>query len=133
MAIKTVGVGPNLQVHWGSDIERLDWCSGVLSIVVAREIANNNEIHGFEIRFSGVSGLRFLDELDLARYWSSDGLVRGHHVLEVLGDGWASEENSIQGWAQARREWLVVTGNGCASVFAATPPEITETSWRAET
>jgi len=129
MAIKTIGFGPSLQVHWGSDIERLEWDSGVLSIVVAREIANNDEIHGFDIRFSGVSGLRFLDELDLARYWSSDGFVRGHHVLEVLDDGWASEEIALQGYEQARREWLVVTGNGCASVFAAAPPEIAETSW----
>jgi len=29
-----------------------------------------------------------------------------------------------------RREWLVVTGNWCVSVFSGTPPEIVDATWK---
>ena len=129
MGIKTVGFGPSLEVDWGSDLKAFAWSEGALTITVACEISPEHVVRGLEIRFANASGLRFLDELDLARYWPSDGFVRGFHVFEVLAEGWADEETILQGYDRPRREWLVVTGNGCVNVFAAEPPYVAEASW----
>lgn len=129
MGIKTVGFGPSMQVDWGSDLKAFAWNEGALTVTVACEISIDRVVHGLEIRFENAWGLRFLDELDLARYWLSDGFVRGFNVLEVLAKGWADEETSLQGYDRPRREWLVVTGYGCANVFAEEPPCIVAASW----
>ncbi len=129
MSIDTAGFGPGFQVHHDSDIQSLHWVDGALRVVIARELGADGRVHGIEIRFAKASGLRLLDEADLARYWVSDGFVRGYHVLEVLGGGWAGEQAVVEGHERQRREWLLVTGNGCASVFADAPPDITETTW----
>jgi len=41
MAIKTVGFGPTLQVHWGSAMHSFEWSEGVLTVKVAREISSD--------------------------------------------------------------------------------------------
>lgn len=129
MTILTAAYCPQLDVHWGSDIRGLTWSEGVLVVNVAREVDEEATVRGLHVRFERAYGLRYLDELDLARYWTSEGFVHGHHMLEVLGGGWASEESALQGYEKPRREWLVVTGNGCVNVFADGPPDVTEASW----
>lgn len=64
---------------------------------------------GIEVRFSEATALRYLDEADLARYWTSADFPRGHHVLEVLEGGWSWEESELQGYPTQRREWLIAT------------------------
>jgi len=117
------------EVHWGSDIESLHLVGPNLVVKVAREMEDESIVRGLEIVFDDVSALRYLDEVDLARYWTSDQFVSGSHVLEVLGGGWGAEENVLQGYETRRREWLVVTGNGCVSVFSPSEPKINEALW----
>jgi len=121
------------EVHWGSDIESVHFSSHGLVVKIAREIEATAQVRGLEVVFSDASALRYLDELDLARYWASDDFIRGCHVLEVVEGGWSDEENALQGFSTNRREWLLVTGNGCISVFAKSAPKINETCWQRET
>jgi len=80
--------------------------------------------------FPDASAFRYLDEMDLARYWGSDGFVHGFHVLKVSAGGWSDEEDQLQGFTTSRREWLVVTGNGCVSVFAHAEPQVHAVTWQ---
>nr|WP_315467691.1 hypothetical protein [uncultured Undibacterium sp.] len=109
-----------------SDIQSLTLDSGGLVIIVARERLPDGRVQGLRIWFRDAAALRYLDEVELARYWSSEDFPRGHHVLEVQAGGWSEEESALQGYATKRREWLVVTGNGCVSVFASSKPETAE-------
>ncbi|MEW9901062.1 hypothetical protein ABWL39_20815, partial [Chitinivorax sp. PXF-14] len=112
------------EVHWGSDIQKIEWLEGQLSVLVARELLPNHRVSGLRIHFDSVSGVRLLDELDLARYWNAKNFPFGHHVLKVKSGGWSSEENCLQGFPIDRSEWLIVTGNGCLSVFSQSDPHI---------
>lgn len=128
-AFKTIAFDELREVHWGSDIEAVKFSSSGLSITVARELSGDT-VKGLNVLFLGASAFRYLDELDLARYWASGDFVRRCHVLEVLAGGWADEESELQGFAKSRREWIIVTGNGCVSVFSPHTPAVTEVSWR---
>lgn len=130
MRLKTVPFGPSSEVHWGSDVTTLNFSKSDLVVRVASTLDATGLIHGLEVIFSDASAFRYLDELDLARYWTSEGFVRGFHVLEVTEGGWAHEEAELQGYSTPRREWLVVTGNGCVSVFAPTEPQVNAISWQ---
>jgi hypothetical protein len=76
------------------------------------------------------SGFRLVDEMDLARYWLSRTFVGGSHVLEVKNGGWSTEEDVLQSFETERREWLVVSGNSCVSVFCSRKPELMDISWK---
>jgi hypothetical protein len=132
MQIQTTPFGESHDVHWGSDIESLNFSSEGLSIRIACAISPTKQVEGLEIHFSCATGFRYLDELDLARYWPSPSFSRGAHVLEVTSDGWSDEENSLQGFITKRKEWLIVTGNGCVSVFSTSEPTSRSVSWPAE-
>lgn len=97
---------------------------------VAREVSAAGQVCGLDVSFPDASAFRYLDEVDLARYWSSEDFVRGYPVLEVVGGGWCDEEAALQQYENRRREWLVVTDNGCVSVLAPTGPAIEEAQWR---
>jgi len=128
--LKTLPFGEPAEVHWGSDIECLDFSSQGLSVRIAREVSSDRNVKGVDVCFVEASAFRYLDELDLARYWTSEGFVRGYPVLEVLAGGWCDEEATLQGYQNSRREWLVVTGNGCVSVFASTNPTVRAVEWQ---
>lgn len=132
MPIQTVPFGESHDVHWGSDIESLTFSDEGLRIRIAGTICPSKQVNGLEIHFSCAAGFRYLDELDLARYWSSAGFVPGAHVLEVTSDGWSDEENVLQGFIGKRKEWLIVTGNACVSVFSQSEPTSRFVSWPAE-
>ena len=123
MPLETSPYGPELEVHWGSDITSVRF-DGTLVILVARMPLAGGRFEGLRITFGTAYGFRFLDELDLARYWSATGFTRAHHVLSVKAGGWSSEENHLQGYDRQRREWLVITGSGCLSVFSGDEPKI---------
>lgn len=129
LSLQTVPYGPSGEVHWGSDVEDLHFDGNGLVVRVACEVDDSEGVRGLEIAFKDASAFRYLDELDLAQYWMSEGFVRGHHVLEVTAGGWSQEINQSQGYDSSRREWLVVTGNGCISVFALPEPAIRELHW----
>jgi len=129
MRLKTFPFAEPAEVHWGADIERLDFSSQRLSVRIAREVTSDGNVHGMDISFVDASAFRYLDELDLARYWSSEGFVRGYPVLEVVEGGWCDEEATLQQYQNPRREWLIVTGNGCVSVFASTNPTVRAVEW----
>jgi hypothetical protein len=129
MKLRTRPFGPSTVVETFSDVERLEFRDGGLTVVIASSIHDKNMVRGFDILFENPAGFRLLDELDLHRYWQSDGFVRGHYVLEVEAGGWADEEEACAGWSNPKREWLVVTGNACVSVFCASDPAIKETGW----
>jgi hypothetical protein len=95
-------------------------------VKVAREPLGDSRFTGLRITFSKASAFRLLDEVDLATYWLAEGFIAGHHVIFVLSGGWSAEENERQGYVTERQEWMVVTGNGCLSVFASEPPVIEE-------
>ena len=126
MPLETSPPSPSQEVHWGSDIASVRFDGRGLKVIVARVPLEEGQFQGLEVFFRSASGFRFLDELDLARYWISPGFLSGHHVLSVNTGGWGSEENELQGFESSRTEWLVVTGNGCLSVFAQEPPTIRE-------
>jgi hypothetical protein len=88
-------------------------------------------VNGLDISLPDASAFRYLDELDLARYWSSEGFVPGYPVLEVVSGGWCDEEAVLQHYENRRRECLVVTGNGCVSVsvLAPTGPAVEAVEW----
>ena len=129
-AFKTVAFDMEREVHCGSDVDSLHFTTAGLTITVLRDIEDDGQVRGLRVFFPSASAARYLDEGDLARYWASDGFVRNRHVLEVIEGGWADEENDLQGFATERREWLVVTGQGCVSVFAELEPTIHEHAWR---
>lgn len=130
MAIETRPFGPTDAVHFGSDVESLNYCDGNLAVVLACSQDNQGIVRGLKVNFSRPTGFRVLDELDLARYWVSDGFTHGCHVLEVKNGGWSAEEDALQSFETARREWLIVSGNACVSVFCSHAPELMEISWK---
>lgn len=129
MHIKTIPHGPSIKAHWGSDVENLSFSSQGLNIRIALEIDAERRVRGLDVTFPDASAFRYLDELDLARYWMSKGFVRGHPVLEVQGGGWCDEEAVLQQFENHRREWLIATSNGCVSVLASSDPTIIEVAW----
>ena len=130
MAIETRPFASTHIVHFGSDVESLHYVDGNLTIVLACLRDEEGIVQGLKVNFSRPTGFRLLDELDLARYWISDGFSRGSHVLEVKSGGWSAEEDVLQSFETERREWLVVTGNACVSVFCSLEPEFADISWR---
>jgi len=132
MRIETQPFGPPLDVHPSSDIETLKFSSEGLVARVALEVKAEGQIRGLDVSFKDATAFRYLDEVELATYWRSEGFVRGHPVLEVLQGGWSDELAGLQGYESRRREWLVVTGNGCVSVFAMVPPTLEEAEWHLE-
>lgn len=124
MPLETSPSSPRQELHWGSDIATVHFDGRALVVVVARAPLARGRFEGLRIEFAQAFAFRYLDELALARYWTSSGFLRGHHVLEVNAGGWSDEENELQGYGMERREWLVVTGNGCLSVFASRAPQI---------
>ena len=131
MPLETSPYGPEQEVHWGSDIASVRF-DGSLVILVARRPLEAKRFDGLRVTFGTASAFRYLDELDLARYWSSPGFIRAHHVLSVNAAGWSAEENQLQGYDRQRREWLVVTGSGCLSVFSSDEPTIEQGEFDAE-
>jgi hypothetical protein len=90
-------------------------------------------VRGLRIVFPPpVAGFRFLDETDLYRYVHSEGFPFGAHLIEVTDGGWLSEESRLQGLELDGREWMVVTGNGCLSVFSSEEPQCSEIGWAVE-
>lgn len=112
-----------------SDIESVQYQNGALVVVLACALNDGRNIEGIRITFSGATGFRLLDELDLARYWLSKEFTRGSYLLEVTGGGWAAEETELQGYEKLRREWLALTGNACVNVFCEAEPQVSEVSW----
>jgi hypothetical protein len=129
MRLKAFPFTPLVGVHWGSDIESLFSSSNGLAITVARELDESGNVQGLKILFDQASAFRLLDEVDLARYWVSEGFARGSHVLEVFEGGWSDEESQLQGYETQRREWLIVTGNSCVSVFSSGEPQVEMVTW----
>jgi hypothetical protein len=120
---------PATGVAYTSDVEAVDYRDGMLVVAVACGLDADRTVRGLRVTFTRPAGFRLLDELDLHRYWMTVDWPRGSHVLEVTGGGWAKEEDALQGFDTIRREWLVVTGNACVSVFCAEQPLVAETSW----
>jgi len=71
---------------------------GALIATVAYEISTDRVIRGLDIRFGNASSLRFLDELDLARYRTSDGCVRGFMYSKCPPRGGVDEEIDLLGY-----------------------------------
>jgi hypothetical protein len=116
-------------VQTNSDIKSLQFDGCELIVVVGCDVKSSGIVEGIEVRFSDVAGLRYLDEVDLVRYWTSTEFPRGHYVIEVVEGGWSQEESDLQGYTSRRREWLIVTGNGCVSVFSINNPLISNVEY----
>ena len=86
----------------------------------------DHHIQGLKVAFSRISGFRCLSESDLIHYWQSPQLIRGYCVLEVISGGWSEEHSQLlpHAYATHRREWLVVTGHVCVSVWSDAAPSI---------
>lgn len=129
MTIETRPFSPTNGIQWGSDVESLQYLGDNLAITLACS-AEDGIVQGLKVNFSQPTGFRLLDELSLARYWVSGGFSRGSHVLEVKKGGWSTEEDVLQSFETERREWLVVSGNACVSVFCLHEPELQDLSWK---
>lgn len=81
------------------------------------------------VRFGMPVGFRLLDEGDLLEFWPQCSLDKGW-LYEVNAGGWMDLESSRSGFLTkhhtAVTEYLLVTQNGCLSLIAANPPEVTE-------
>lgn len=119
--IETIPFSPRVDVPTTTEIASVDFDGRVLTIDVGLAMDADGSVHVLRVRFDWAGGFRYLDESDLIRYLNSKSFVRGHHVLEVLSGGWAAEQSSLEGRDLSRREWLIVTGNGCVSVFGDEP------------
>jgi hypothetical protein len=97
---------------------------------IACEISSGGQVRGLDLTFADASAFRYLDEVDLAKYWGSEGFVRGYPILDVQEGGWCDEEATLQQYENRRREWLVITGNGCVSIFAPTAPIVRTIEWQ---
>ena len=125
MSLDTQSYSPPVKVDHGSDVADLNLSSsGELIVRIACRRRADGEVDGLQVSFPRVSEFRLLDEVTLATWWMSPGFKAGHHVLEVVGGGWGSELNNLQGYEVLRREWLLVTGNGCMSVISNEPPRL---------
>lgn len=129
MQLKAKPFGERQPVHWGSGIASLKFNDAGLFIRVACDLVGDT-VQGLDVVFRHASGFRLLDELDLARYWTSAHFPRGFHVLEVEEGGWLDEESQLQGYVSPRREWLIATGNACVSIFCSEDPVVEDASWR---
>jgi len=130
MRIETQPFAPTNGVDFGSDVESLNYLDGNLDIILACSQNEEGIIQGLKVHFMQPSGFRLVDEMDLARYWISRSFIRGSHVLEVKNGGWSAEEDVLQSFKAERREWLVVSGNACVSVFCSREPELMDISWK---
>ena len=128
MPIKVKSFGCREQFDWGADIHSVSY-DGHLSIRVLR---NRNGEDGIEVTFSQVDGFRLLDEVALAEYWIAGVFPSGYPVLEVFDGGWAKEENARLGYTEQQREWIIVTGGACVSVFSKHEPKIRDGIWPAK-
>lgn len=107
-----------------SDISWVSYDGRKLEVVVAQVATSAGKFKGIKFTFNWVTGFRLLDEGGLLRYWRTDGYRGGHHLFSVEAGGWAEEEFKLEGVTDKRREWIVVTGNGCMNVFAHDAPEV---------
>jgi hypothetical protein len=130
MQVETRPFAPTTGVRFESDVESLSYLDGNLDVILACSQDEEGTIHGLKVHFAQPSGFRLLDELDLARYWMSKSFARGSHVLEVKNGGWSAEEDVLQSFETKRREWLIVSGNACVSVFCSLEPELMDMSWK---
>jgi hypothetical protein len=119
---RAIPFGTETGVDFPSDVSKIVFDPPNLSVLIATSVMPSGDVSGLQICFENVTGFRYLDELDLARYWASTGFPRGFHIIEVVGGGWSSEETVTQGWDRSCREWLVITGNGCVNVFSPKDP-----------
>jgi hypothetical protein len=119
--IETIPFSPRVAVPPTTDIAFVNFDGRILTVDVGLSMNPDGQIQALRVRFDWAGGFRYLDESHLIRYFNSKGFVRGHHVLEVLSGGWAAEQSSLEGRDLSTREWLIVTGNGCVSVFGAEP------------
>lgn len=87
MQIETAAFSTPEEVHWGSNIESIHLDANGLVVVVAREPMPDGRVLGLQVKFATTTGFRYLDELEIARYWTSTGFIRGHHVLQVFKGG----------------------------------------------
>ncbi|WP_198089028.1 hypothetical protein [Variovorax sp. E3] len=129
MQLKAKPFSERRPVRWGSDVASLNFNDAGLLVRVACDMVDDT-VQGFDVVFRHASGFRLLDEVDLARYWTSAHFPSGFHVLEVQEGGWLDEESQLQGYVSLRREWLIVTGHACVSVFCSVDPVVEEASWR---
>lgn len=130
MSLKAHAFSSEESIEYTSDIERLEYVNGDVTVVIASSLDGNGNVLGIEAVFPDTTGFRLLDEVDLARYWTLKDFPFGRHILEVEHGGWSMEENALQGYDTKRREWLVVTGNACVSVFAGAEPTIKSVTWK---
>lgn len=130
MTIETQPFSPTNIVHDMSDVESLNYADGNLTVIVARSRDGKGLVRGLKVHFTRPTGFRLLDESDLTRYWVSDGFARGSYVLEVKKGGWSTEEDTLESFERVRREWLIVSGNACVSVFCSCAPDVTDVSWQ---
>lgn len=127
MLIETQPFDAPTIIDHGSDIAEVHFVGGRLEVVVASSPIGEGRFKGLRIEFSKACDFRMLDEADLARYWTSSGFRRGHHVLSVVGGGWRAEESTLQGIPRGEgNEWLIVTGNRCLSVLSSNAPLVLE-------
>lgn len=122
MHIKTEPFGPAEAVEMTSDIQSVHFDGKKLTVAIAKRRLPSGKVAGAIVTFPAVQGFRFLDECDLARYWSADGFVGGSYILRIVEGGWSEEESHHQGYSTLREEWIVITGNGCLNVFALEEP-----------
>ena len=95
MPLKTIPFGPPSAVHYGSDVAGVIFSGKYLLVQVACDIDATGLVHGLAVVFSDASAFRYLDEMDLARYWGSDGFVHGFHVLK----GFVAQPRPVSRWS----------------------------------
>ena len=83
---------------------------------------------GTIVHFPDATGFRLLDEGDLLEFWPLPGAKGMGWVFEVLGGGWLELESTRSGFLSksvaGMKEYLVVTGSDCLSVFSFGPPTL---------
>ncbi|WP_139347181.1 hypothetical protein [Herbaspirillum sp. VT-16-41] len=117
-------------VALNSDISSVTLNDQGYLVVILACFKSENTVSGLRISFPPpIEGFRLLDELALHRYVRSKEFPHGSHLIEVLEGGWLSEECELQELELEMREWMVVSGNGCLSVFCSGVPQCSKINW----
>jgi hypothetical protein len=90
-----------------------------------------NPTHIVEIKFQDIKGFKCLDEGDLTSYWDNEVLIK-NWIVEILEGGWKDAEISKNNFVVSNqdeqiREFFIMGGDDCITVFAYDEPEIKTT------
>lgn len=125
MPMKSEAIDDGFDAH---DVYELTYTRTGLRVIVTGFYIGTKKSAYMEVFFPNVQGFRCLDEGDLIRFWESEQLRSKNCVYQIHDGGWLSESVpgvlSVTGSVGFSHEYLIATGDYCASVLSTVEPRI---------